>query len=54
MNGQETMGTVYDDLYYDMPNRVVMNCLKNLKPLSNRITQKWNKLKKFEQVVKDE
>lgn len=52
-DGHEALDTVYDDLYGDMPESAMLECLDNLKPLLDRITQKWNKLKKFEPAVKD-
>ncbi len=52
-DGHKALDIVYDDLYGDMPETAMLECLDNLKPLLDRISQKWNKLKKFEPAVKD-
>jgi DNA-binding MarR family transcriptional regulator len=51
--GHAALDAVYDDLYGDMPESGMIECIEHLTPLLDRISKKWNKLKKFHPVIKD-
>lgn len=49
-DGHVALDHVYHDLYGDMPESAMLECLDQLNPLLDRIAKKWNQIKKFEPV----
>ena len=47
------LDVVYEDLYGDMSESAMLLCLDQLSPLLERISRKWNKVKKFVPVTED-
>lgn len=51
--GHAALDKVYLELYGDMQESNMLSCLEQLNPLLDRMAGKWNKIKKFQPIVKD-